>query len=428
MKLEQTLGQVTKLKNGLTVIYVPFPGLQSAYIYFKGRAGADAEKSTEIGTAHFLEHLCFDGTEKFPTANAVTKFKEKYGAYSNAGTNRPTVSFYFKCLKNDMEAGFDYISQLTLHPLIKDEDVEKEREIIIQELQAKGHHHTKDFSQGVYNLSFPGKQRVKLPVTGRPQHVRRITRKILTDFMKRNYVANNFYLAVCADASLEKIEKLAEKYLGEMKSGKRFVPKPVKRNESFGIFVRNKKDRKQARIYIEFWAYEYNNKNRIPLSMGAVILRKRLFKYMRISQGFIYDVSCSTSAAATYGDFSIYTKTGLGNATTAIKIIKDHIEDIVQNGITEEEYKIQQKYEETSYIFGAENPEDRAEFYANIYCNDHFAKSHTEMQKIIKETTIKDINKTLKEVLTAPPRISVAAKSLTENDVRYAWFGETQNP
>lgn len=424
MKLEQTLGQVTKLKNGLTVIYVPFPGLQSAYVYFKGRAGSSAEKSTEIGVAHFLEHLCFDGTQKLPTANDVTHYKERYGAFANAGTNRATVSFYFKCLNEDLEKGFEYISQLTLHPLLKDEDIEKEREVILQELQAKGYHRTKDFKHGIYNLSFPGKQQIKIPVTGRPQHIRRITKNSIEKFMKRSYVANNFYLAVCADSSLKTVETLAQKYFGEMKPGKKFIPKPVKLNKEFGIFIRNKKDRKQAQVYIEFWAYTYDDKKRIPLSMGAVILRKRLFKYMRISQGFIYDVDCSTSSTATYGDLSIYTKTSLGNATTAIKIIKDHIQDIVANGISEEEYKIQQKYEETSYVFNAENPEDRAEFYANVYCNDHFAKSHVEIKQIIKDTTIQDINKALKDVLTRPARISVAAKSITQEDVRYAWFGE----
>ena len=179
MKLEQTLGQVTQLKNGLTVIYVPFPGLQSTYIYFKGRAGATAELNNQIGAAHFLEHICFDGTEKFPNANDITKYKEKYGAYANATTNRSSVSFYFKCLNKDMEAGFNFISQITLHPLIKDEDIEKEKEIIIQELQAKDLHKTKGFAQGSNNLNFPGKQRVKIPVTGRPPTYVKSTKRYL---------------------------------------------------------------------------------------------------------------------------------------------------------------------------------------------------------------------------------------------------------
>src|SRR5690606_27682429 len=122
------------LTNGLRVVYLHYPNAAAFSVSAMGRAGSMYEKQGEEGGAHFLEHVVLDATEKYRNEEQLSSVIDNLGGFSNGGTNRESVHYYATVLTKDAEAALDFISQVVIHPLIKEESVVKQKGIIAEEI------------------------------------------------------------------------------------------------------------------------------------------------------------------------------------------------------------------------------------------------------------------------------------------------------
>src|SRR3989304_3096142 len=122
------------LKNGLSVICVPMPSLESATLTVWVKTGSRFEEKRINGISHFLEHMVFKGSENYPSAKEIFELIDSLGAENNAGTSKEWTNFYIKARVGVMETAFDLLSDVVLRPLLEAKEIERERGVILEEI------------------------------------------------------------------------------------------------------------------------------------------------------------------------------------------------------------------------------------------------------------------------------------------------------
>ena len=126
--------KLTALKNGLRVITVPIPTLESAAVTLWVGVGSRFEEEKQAGVSHFLEHMVFKGSKKFPSARAVSLAVDSIGAESNAGTSHEWTDFYIKSQASQVERSFEILTDIVLNPLLKLTDIKQQKKEILEEI------------------------------------------------------------------------------------------------------------------------------------------------------------------------------------------------------------------------------------------------------------------------------------------------------
>src|SRR5665213_1521008 len=125
--------EITKLSNGLTVVTDPMPGLESAFVGVWVNAGGRNETRPVMGVSHMLEHMAFKGTQT-RSARAIAEEIEAVGGYLNAYTSREQTAFHARVLRADVPLGIDLLSDILTHPTFEQAELERERQVVLQEL------------------------------------------------------------------------------------------------------------------------------------------------------------------------------------------------------------------------------------------------------------------------------------------------------
>src|SRR6201996_804877 len=125
--------EISKLSNGLTVVTDPMAGLESAAMGVWVGTGSRNERPDQMGISHMLEHMAFKGTAR-RSARQIAEEIEAVGGYLNAYTSREQTAFHARVLKADVGLGLDLLSDILTNPAFLDEEVERERQVVLQEI------------------------------------------------------------------------------------------------------------------------------------------------------------------------------------------------------------------------------------------------------------------------------------------------------
>ncbi len=122
------------LKNGLRVITVPIPTLESATVTVWVGVGSRYETAGTSGLSHFLEHMVFKGSKKRPSAKEIAEAIDSMGGEFNASTSKEWTNFYIKTRAANIDIAFDVLSDMVLNPLLKNDNLEREKGVITEEI------------------------------------------------------------------------------------------------------------------------------------------------------------------------------------------------------------------------------------------------------------------------------------------------------
>ena len=131
--LDSSAVQRFTLPNGLRVWIEPRPQAESVTVLVVVRAGSRYETSANNGISHFVEHLVFDGTEKWPTEEAVADAITHRGGHWNGWTDEETTTYFVQLAQRDFDLALDWLSQVVFHPTFPADKIDKERDIIFEE-------------------------------------------------------------------------------------------------------------------------------------------------------------------------------------------------------------------------------------------------------------------------------------------------------
>lgn len=318
---------VSKLPNGLRYMFIPRPEMMSATAMVLVGTGSEYESKKQNGLAHFLEHMCFKGTEKRPNSLVIVKEFEILGAQYNAFTSGEYTGYYGKGQSSDTGLLLDICADIFLNSIFPEEEIQKEKRVVIEEINMYEDDPQYKVGQLIDQLMYDD-QPAGRDTTGTKETVSSFTRQDILDYHKNNYTPANTLVVVAGNFDKTKIEKQIKKTFGKMQ--KKNPPKKIEtvvKQNSPAIKILNKKS-EQTHIILSFHAYNRFSPKRKASKMLANILgngmASRLFHLLREKLGVCYYVHASSSSGAEQGHFSI--RAGLANdkvVQTLTAIVKE---------------------------------------------------------------------------------------------------------
>ena len=195
------------LDNQLRLLTSSMPHTRSVSILVCVGAGSRYEPAETAGLSHFLEHLPFKGTERWPTAGAVSEAIEGVGGVMNASTDREMTVFWCKVPQSHFKTAFAVLMDMILHPILDPEEVEKEREVIQEELRMTQDIPSYRVDTLIDEVLWPD-QAMGRDVGGTLESVNDITQSQIREYMEQQYNPANTVVAVAGNVSHEEVADL----------------------------------------------------------------------------------------------------------------------------------------------------------------------------------------------------------------------------
>ncbi|MCX6004396.1 MAG: pitrilysin family protein, partial [Chloroflexi bacterium] len=207
------------LDNGLRLIISRMAHTRSVSVLFFVGIGSCYEQDSNAGISHFIEHMCFKGTRKRPSSMAISEAIEGVGGILNGGTDREITSYWCKLASQHFELAFDVILDLLQNPLFRSEDVDKERQVIIEEINMSLDSPQQRVGMLLDELMWPGKP-LGRDVAGSKETVSSISRNQMLEFISDYYVPNNMLVSIAGDIDPDEAIKIVEQAMGNWKPGR----------------------------------------------------------------------------------------------------------------------------------------------------------------------------------------------------------------
>ena len=383
--------EINSLSNNLKFILVPQKGVYSVSFLVLVKIGTKYETKKIEGISHFIEHMVFKGTKRRPQAFLISKEIEGMGGEFNAFTSKNFTGFWIKIPQKKEEIALDLLVDILRNPLFDEKEIEKERQVILEEIKMTKDTPTKYIHDLWENLIFE-KTPLGFDILGNIQTVSQIKREDLLSFFEKFYTASNMVLAVAGNFQ-KKIKKKIEKYFGKIKKGKSF-PKKLKlsfKNKKRFLFYQ--KETNETHLGVGVRCAGAFSKEKYPLSLLALILggnmSSRLFQKIREKEGLCYYISTDYIPYPEIGSLVTFLGTSPQFAKKALSLIIEEYEKIKKEGVSENELQRAKEYLKGKILLSLEDTEEIAHFYGTQLL--------LEKKILTPEKKIKEIEKVKKE-------------------------------
>ena len=215
--LDKSESRTLILENGLKVYLISDPSFNVSAASVAVEVGSLDNPQEREGLAHFLEHMLFLGTEKFPDVDEYSTYLKNYGGYSNAYTAPDHTNYQFQVLPDGFEGALDRFSQFFISPLFTEKYTEREVNAVNSEHQKNIMNDYRRLYRISNLFAKEGHPEQKFG-TGNLETLGNITRDELITFYKKYYSSNRMGLALLSTHSLEDMEKLAIQYFSAIKN------------------------------------------------------------------------------------------------------------------------------------------------------------------------------------------------------------------
>ncbi|HEY4686512.1 MAG TPA: pitrilysin family protein [Dehalococcoidia bacterium] len=311
----------SRLANGLRLITAPMPQARSVAISLYVGAGSRYEKREAAGVSHFVEHLCFKGTAKRPTAQLISEAIDGVGGILNAATDREYTVFYAKVARPHLDVALDVLCDLVQTPLFDATELEKERKVVLEELAAVADSPGQQADLLLDELLWPA-QPLGWDIAGTKESIEGLTRDVVVDYVRRQYVPNNMVIAVAGNVTEDEVAALLAPTLGAAVAGVPDAWSPAQNGvQAPGCALRFKRT-EQTHIALGLHGLPLDHPDRYALDLLSVLfgesMSSRLFLELRERQGLCYDVHSYVTHFLDAGSFGVYAAVDPANGHKAV--------------------------------------------------------------------------------------------------------------
>jgi len=329
---------LTRLGAGLRVVTEELPALRSAAVGFWVGTGSRDEPDETAGTSHFLEHLLFKGTRD-RSALEIAQAVESVGGDMNAFTTQELTAFYVRVPDDRLDVALDILSDIVWGPALRSEDVESERQVILEEIRMRDDTPDDLVHDLFASALFPGHP-LGREVLGTQSSIGAMSRDAIADYHRHHYRPANVVVAAAGNLTHEHVvERVAEGLTGI--DGDR--PARPATNETpprpLAVLPR---PTEQAHVVLGMRGLSRHDPDRYALTVlnqafgGG--MASRLFQEVRERRGLAYSVYSYRSSFADTGAVAIYVGTAPGRVEEALAVVDGELGRLVaDHGITEAE-------------------------------------------------------------------------------------------
>ena len=291
----------TALPNGPRVISARLAGARSVSIAAYVLAGSRLEGPHQAGVAHFMEHLTFKGTSRYPSSRAISEAIEGVGGSFNAATDRESTVYWVRVPKRVAERGMDVIGELIVRPTLDEREIDNERDVIVEEI--RGYlDDPSEYAQILFQQAMFGDGPLGREICGDEAGIRTLAPATIHGFWSDTYRPGNTVVAVSGDMSHEESVALVAQAFGQGNGAvPGFAAAPTLPAGDRTLFAR--RDTTQAQVVLGVPGLARDHPDSWTLSVLNTILgdgmSSRLFLSVREEKGLTYDIS---SGAVDYAD------------------------------------------------------------------------------------------------------------------------------
>ncbi|MFC1801729.1 M16 family metallopeptidase [Nanoarchaeota archaeon] len=389
--------QKFKLKNGLTVIYLEKPS-QSVAVEVLVDVGSNNESLEEAGISHFIEHMVFEGTRKRGSSREIANEIEKIGGELNAYTSNERTCYFARVLNKHFDKALDVISDILQNPLFREEDIEKQRKIILKEVGLVTDE-PRFFQWILFGKSLFKKHPAKNPTYGTVKTVKSMTKKQILDYYKKYYQPNNMVISVVGKVKgLRK--RLENKFV--LDKGKLTKFKSVKEPKQNKIRVL-KERRKITNTYVVLGYRTVPRKEKESYALDvidAILGRGQsgwMFDTIRSQHGLAYEVGTQHVAEKDYGFFGIHLSVDKEKINLVKKLIFEVLERLKK--VSDEDLKEAKEFIEGDYLLENEETQKAGDNIVNWEQLTR-AEDFFNYVKTIKKVKKNDIKRAVEKYFT----------------------------
>jgi predicted Zn-dependent peptidase len=351
--------QTTSLPSGIDVVTEAMPGSHSASIGFWVDAGSRDEDPAVAGASHFLEHLLFKGTAS-RSARDIAEAIEAVGGDMNAFTTKEYTAFYTRLLDDDIELGLDILSDIMWAPAFRPEEVEAERQVILEEILM----HEDEPSDLVHELFaealYPGHP-LGREVLGDRSTITAMTRDEIAGYFEAFYRPHAIVVAAAGNVDHDQVVSgIESRFAGRPGDRPTRARPPLAPARS--VIVSNRPT-EQAHVVVGCRALARDDDDRFALSVLNQILgggmSSRLFQEIREKRGLVYSVYSYRAAYLESGSLAVYAGTSPARVDEVLDLIERELDRLLDDDLTERELRVAKGHVKGSLALSLEDSAGR---------------------------------------------------------------------
>jgi predicted Zn-dependent peptidase len=364
-------------------------------------AGSRYETKKINGISHFLEHMFFKGSKKYPSTEMITTLIDGLGAVNNAATDRELTYYWIKSAAKHIDIASDILSSMLKESLLPEEEIEREKGVINEEIRMYKDSPSRYVWDLYMKLQF-GDTPLGWDIAGEEKIVNALTRKDFVSYMESLYSPKNMVL-VYAGKIPNDIEKIAEKYFLDLpeNSMQQFEPfKPIQQTEPRVDVYYKKTD--QVNLILGMLAFDRQDPKRYPAKVLATILGEgmssRLFIQVRERRGLAYHIGAETDSLKDTGLFVVAGGLKLEKVEEGLKVILAELDKAVKEKVTDDELKKAKEMIRGRLALRSESTNFLAEYFGLDFILDRKIETFEEYLKQIDKVTVEDVQAVAQEL------------------------------
>jgi len=351
------------LDNGLVVLLKQSKRLPLVSIQTWVKVGSIYEDDKNNGISHFLEHLVFKGTKKY-SVEQISKTLERYGAILNAGTSKEFTLYFTDIPKEGLNDALDVLAQLVFEATFPEEELERERNVVIEEIKRFEDNPGNVLYEGFNNLLFkdsPYKRRI----LGTQEVIRNLSRDEIIKYYKKFYHPKNMILSICGDFEIEEVKNLIKQKFGSYNSDKQTNQLLTLDESSKGEIFEIKKHKVQHTYFLcGFLGPKIDEKHQYTGDVLSIILGEgissRLYKILREEKMLVYEIDSGFYTQLGPSVFYISGVCERKNLEKVISEVKSILNELKEKGPNSEEIEKAKRIITTRWYLNNETMHSKA--------------------------------------------------------------------
>lgn len=400
MRKESRFYNKTILPSGLKIVSEKIHGFKSVSLGAFLLKGTRDEPENLGGITHFIEHMIFKGTEN-RSPYEISREVEDRGGMLDAFTAKEMMAVYSKILGEDLEIAVNVIGDLFSHPLFKKDDIEKERNVVLEEYKEFLDDPDENLHSMVYESLFP-EHPLSKEILGTEESIKKFKRENVLDYWSSIFSPENLVIIAAGDVEHERFVEYIQGHFKLKKTNKfkerELIPfrKPLLRKKIYPHL-------RQVQCMVAFRTFGFADERRYHLMISNSVIggnmSSRLFQKLREQEGLVYTISSFVDFHSDTGIIGISFTVDSKNLRKTFEILLKELKDIKIKGLRKDEVERAKSFSLGNLAISLENTSTRLLRLANLEI--YLAKYidiDTVMQKV-KDLSVKEVNDTLNEIM-----------------------------
>lgn len=349
------------LENGLRVILAPMKETQTMTVLMMTGTGSRYETRKQNGLAHFLEHMFFKGTQKRPTSLSISEELDAVGGDYNAYTSKDRTGYYAKVDARHADTALDVVSDIFLNSKIDQEEIDRERGAILQELAMYEDSPRRKVGDLFEELLY-GDTPLGWEIIGTKENIKNFKRADFMKYLKQHYIASNVVIGIAGKFDVAKVKKEIEKLFQDIRVGEKTTCKLLKEKQTHPTLLVKNKQTDQTHLVLGVRAFDFNHPDRYALSVLATILggnmSSRMFISVRERKGLAYNVSTFSDTMVDVGYLATQCGVDHANLEETVKTILEEYKLISRELVPEKELSKAKEFIKGSAVMHLESSDE----------------------------------------------------------------------